>query len=53
MGSPSRQIKKEQRPIKTVKKKLNPLYIIIPTVFDISETLCSNVALTLLAASVT
>ena len=35
------------------KRKLNPVYIMIPTVFDIAETLCSNIALTLIAASIT
>lgn len=36
-----------------IKKKLNPLYIWIPAIFDLTETLCSNIALTLIAASVT
>jgi hypothetical protein len=35
------------------KKPLPPIMIIIPTIFDIGETLCSNIALTLIAASVT
>jgi drug/metabolite transporter (DMT)-like permease len=35
------------------KRKLNPIYITIPTIFDIAETLCSNIALTLIAASIT
>lgn len=39
--------------IEIKKKKLNPVYILIPTVFDILETICSNIALTLLVASVT
>ena len=35
------------------KGKLNPILIIIPTIFDLSETLCSNIALTMIAASIT
>jgi hypothetical protein len=35
------------------KKPLPPIMITIPTIFDIGETLCSNIALTLIAASVT
>jgi drug/metabolite transporter (DMT)-like permease len=35
------------------KGKLNPVLIIIPTIFDLSETLCSNIALTMIAASIT
>jgi len=38
--------------IPQAKKPLPPIMIIIPTIFDIGETLCSNVALTLIAASV-
>ena len=46
----------QERPhneIPQAKKPLPPIMIIIPTIFDIGETLCSNVALTLIAASVT
>jgi drug/metabolite transporter (DMT)-like permease len=35
------------------KGKLNPVLIIIPTIFDLSESLCSNIALTMIAASIT
>lgn len=35
------------------KGKLNPLLLIIPTIFDLSEALCSNIGLTLIAASIT
>jgi drug/metabolite transporter (DMT)-like permease len=35
------------------KKPLPPYMIMIPTVFDIGETMCSNIALTMIAASIT
>jgi hypothetical protein len=38
---------------KKSKGKLNPVLIIIPTIFDLSETMCSNIALTMIAASIT
>ena len=49
VGSP--RLHQQHRP--ELKKKFKPIYIMIPTVFDISETMCSNIALTLLAASIT
>jgi hypothetical protein len=44
---------KQNNDIPIAKKPLPPIMIIIPTIFDISETLCSNIALTLIAASIT
>ena len=35
------------------KKEFRAFYTILPTIFDIAETMCSNIALTLLAASIT
>jgi drug/metabolite transporter (DMT)-like permease len=37
---------------KKKKGKLSPLLIILPTIFDLLEALCSNVGLTLIAASI-
>jgi len=47
------QEREHNHPPINAKKPLPPIMITIPTVFDIAETLCSNIALTLLAASVT
>lgn len=43
----------DSEPVEIKKKKLNPVYIAIPSFFDILETICSCIALTLLVASVT
>ena len=62
VGSPTQQrntfitsLIGEDDPMKEKKSKgkLNPVLIIIPTIFDLSETMCSNIALTMIAASIT